>query len=561
MRPFDSLLCFTAAAVMIATTATAQTVHVPADFTTIQAALNSGATVVYVAQGTYAETLDVQRTVTLLPEPPADPLDEAPFPHVRGMNVRHLGVYSPTVIVRGFRFTGVVTQTNHQLRTGVTTIEGCRLDKGFWTLGGSGLGEAIKIRSCVITGDVFVYCYYTDFTGNMVWKGHADIHANGGNGAVIRDNLVIGPDETGLMSTSADAAGLISGNTVSGVATAYTLASGTAVDNVAQDCVTGFTGANIPGSTRTYQSNRVLRCVTGFELLPLPGVNHVIDSDIDSVSGVGIHAGAGSTNELTDNSVTASGSSGIWLEGYGTATENRVLYAGADGIRSNRRVEWNVVGRSAGHGIVAPSARHNTVFLNEGSGLSLSSASPDTVLSNIAYGNTGYGLRWTGLGSVVLRCNDWYGNHAGATQGVSPGGLDVAVDPLFCFLTRNNVYLSSGSPVLSLAHCGLVGALGQGCTSPVGVADDASVAPRFTARPNPAGASVDFEWPADSQPSRIEVFDLAGAVRFHAELPGGTRSLRWNGRDTDGRELPRGVYFVRRSWGAQRQQTRVVLRD
>lgn len=561
MRALAVALLVAASAALLPRSVTAQSVHVPGDYSTIQAALNSAPSIIYVAQGTYAETLDVQRSVAILPDPPADPRLPTPFPHVSGMNVRHLGVYSPTVLVRGIRFTGIVTQTNSMVHTGVTTIEGCRLDRGFWTLGGSGLDESIKIRNCVITGDVFLYSYYNEFTGNMVWKGKADIHSNGGNGATIRDNLVIGPSTAGLLSTSADAQGLISGNTVSGVGTAFTMASGTALDNVAQDCVTGFTGMNIPGSTRTYQSNRVLRCATGFEMLSLAGANHVIDNDIDSVTSVGIHAGSTSTNEIADNYISVTGSHGIWLEGYGTVTGNRVLYAGADGIRSARRADWNVVGRSHGNGITAPSARNNTVFLSGGIGLSLNSAVTDTVSNNISYGNIGYGLRWSGAGSALLRCNDWFGNIGGATQGVSPGLTDLAVNPLFCNLTLNRVYLSGSSPLLSAPHCGQVGALGMGCISPVGVPETGAAPVRFSVRPNPAGSIVDLEWAAGSSPTTVEVFDVTGAVRFRTELPVGVHTLRWTGRDGDGRELPRGVYFVRRTSGGQHQQTRVVLRD
>ncbi|MBI5710026.1 MAG: T9SS type A sorting domain-containing protein [Candidatus Eisenbacteria bacterium] len=62
----------------------------------------------------------------------------------------------------------------------------------------------------------------------------------------------------------------------------------------------------------------------------------------------------------------------------------------------------------------------------------------------------------------------------------------------------------------------------------------------------------------------VEVLDAVGRrVRqvFHGELPAGTSTLRWDGRDALGAPQPAGVYFVR-VWadGGQLAKTVVLLR-
>jgi hypothetical protein len=562
MRPLTVLLLSAAVPFLFATAAYAQIAHVPLDYPTIQGAINAGATTVYVSAGNYPEVLTIQRTVTLLPDPPADARNETPFPVVKGMNIFRNATDYPMVTVRGFHFTDVVTQTNTMVRWGITTLEGCKLDGGFWTYGSSGLDDAIKIRSCVITGNVYVYSYFTDFTGNMLWKGQADIHSNGGNGAIIRDNLVIGPSTAGLLSTSSDNVAEITGNMVVGVGTGISLVNGTASRNDVQDCVTGFASANAGGGGgggRMFLLNSTLRCGTGIDVTQAGGGATVRANVVDSSEAVGIHIGPSAYAIVAGNRVRWNGSHGIWSEGGNGPDSNAVLYSGGDGIRSAELVEYNVVGRSGGHGIVAPEARHNTSFSNAGSGLVMNGAAPDTIENNISYGNTRYGIAWSGTGTPLLRCNDWFGNISGATSGVSAGGTDLAVNPLFCDLPSNNIYLSSASPVLNPARCGLMGARGQGCTSPVSVTPPIEEAAPFAVHPNPARGTVEMRWARSGTPSRIQVFDVAGALRYETTVPAEVNAFHWQGADGVQRKLPGGVYFVRRASGAVTEHARLVL--
>jgi flagellar hook assembly protein FlgD len=55
---------------------------------------------------------------------------------------------------------------------------------------------------------------------------------------------------------------------------------------------------------------------------------------------------------------------------------------------------------------------------------------------------------------------------------------------------------------------------------------------------------------------RVEIFDARGrrVAQLHdGPLDAGPRTLAWDGRDGDGREVPSGVYLYRAQLGAERQ--------
>ncbi|MFN8587035.1 MAG: right-handed parallel beta-helix repeat-containing protein [Candidatus Eisenbacteria bacterium] len=534
-------------------------VYVPADYPTIQAAINSGAALVYVSDGAYAEVLTVNRTLTLLPAPPADPYQPTPFPRVSGLQVTRNTVDDPVVYVRGFHFSGPVTQTNaYTPRHGITTLEGCRLDGGFWTYGNSGTQDAIKIRSCVITGDVYVYAYHNEFTGNVVWKGKAQVHSNGGNGALIRDNLVIGPSADGVISSSVDANGSILRNTVTGVSTGVALARGTASDNVVTDCpVAGFTeAAGTVGGSRVFSGNEARNCGVGYRF-SVNGATTVTGCTAESSATYGIHATSTTSMTVTQNHVLESGSGGIRLEGGGEPVANHVLGSGNVGISCTGRASSNIVGRSGSHGIVGRAAARNTVYGNGGSGLLMTPAIGDSIHHNILYGNTSYGLDLSALRDTYIGCNDYFLNLA-PVHGAPIGASDLQVDPQFCGVGADIVYLRSSSPLLLVHGCGLVGALGMACGPAAGVEPSATVE-RFTAAPNPVRESLELRWGGTTAASRIEFFDVRGALRRLVELPAGSRSYRWDGRDQHAHSLPGGVYYARWTSGGRSERVRVVL--
>jgi hypothetical protein len=130
--------------------------------------------------------------------------------------------------------------------------------------------------------------------------------------------------------------------------------------------------------------------------------------------------------------------------------------------------------------------------------------------------------------------------------GTIPGLSDVTAYPFFCNLPDDDVHLSAGSPLLALGACGLVGALGQGCTETVGAPDAGrAITPGLMVTPNPGRGGVRFAWSNASKPEALEVFDVTGSRRWSAPIVEGASGLQWPAIDREGRRLPAGVYYAR----------------
>ena len=64
---------------------------------------------------------------------------------------------------------------------------------------------------------------------------------------------------------------------------------------------------------------------------------------------------------------------------------------------------------------------------------------------------------------------------------------------------------------------------------------------------NPA-TTIAYTIPEDGREIRLALYDVAGRLvttLVDGSLTGGTRSVVWNGTDTEGRQVASGVYFVR----------------
>ena len=372
----------------------------------------------------------------------------------------------------------------------------------------------MSIDSCTILNGVSVRTWsHATFTNNTILGSGVFIHVEGDY--EIRGNHVYGPAEYGLRAYM-DAGGDLDSNTVIGA----------------------DVGVYVSG-----------------------GGGWVHDNTITGCSGSGILA-EGDPHfwyQITGNLVRECGGYGVAME-YGEARSNTIVACQAGGIavpRGSGTLWRNVVGRCGGPGIemtVDPGTHmdygvySNTWYLNVGPGFRITALDVGDIANNIAYANQGAGLLWVALGEETpnLACNDWFGNTGGATSGTLPGPTDLAVDPLFCGPNPDDVHLSAGSPLLDAQGCGQIGALGQGCLVPAGVASPSeSLARAFTASPNPSRGAVLFSWPGSVQPERVEVFDVTGSRRWSALITAGTSSLQWRIIDHEGRRLPAGVYYAR----------------
>lgn len=119
------------------------------------------------------------------------------------------------------------------------------------------------------------------------------------------------------------------------------------------------------------------------------------------------------------------------------------------------------------------------------------------------------------------------------------------VDPLFCDPDADDYRLRPDSPVAPGAtECGVIGYTGETCAA-VGVSLDAASTPTLAVHPNPAGGTVTVRVLGTTPVSRVVVLDVSGREVRRLDVGGPRGAVRWDGRDTDGRELPAGRYFVR----------------
>lgn len=532
----------------------ASSVTVPDQCATIQGAIDSGADTVLVSYGNYPEALNVTNSVALIglssytSGSSQNRLRRVTSIHASGTGFR-------TFVLRGFEFTGSASIGS----ASSAVVEGCRFDSSL-TCGTITSGH---LWNNTVFGTLTVDFIYCDVAMNTIVGGGIQTHMDGSKS--FHDNVVIGPADIGIR-VGEDCG--VTDNYVRGcvVGISAQLQNSYVRGNVVEDCSgSGYAVGGSPGSQVT--NNTARRC--GGRGMYVGTSTMVVGNLVEDVGQEGIVAG-GMGGTLADNSVARAAGVGIQSDYKDHVTGNRVIASGGDGIVLNRcpEVTGNVVGRSAGRGLVvsAPwspvSIRSNTSYLNAGAGFDLSSnASTDSVTGNIAQAN-GLGLQWAGSVTPFLGCNDWYGNTGGATSGTLPGPTDLAVDPLFCDPGQDDVYLHADSPLLPQGDCGLVGALGQGCSAtwadvPVPDGDDPLTFTLDPVHPNPSrgGAlTVRFSLSTDA-PARLELLDVAGRRIASHEVGAGQHTLDLGA----GRRLAPGLYLVRLTQGANTRTTRVAV--
>ena len=500
----------------------ASTAVVPDSFPTIQAAIDSWRDTVLVRAGRYDEDLRVMTGVTLLPYPSGAGNDTV---RAGGLSIQKM-VWPPlppsppqraSLSVRGFRFGGrVQKEPLQELVVTYVTLEACRLDSGAFLDSAAEL-RSVVVRGCYSRGPLRANAVYATFTDDSVLGGGIYAHAEGSY--EIRRNYVHGPAPYGISAYTDDREASIDSNTVV-AADVGILAWGErprAINNRVTDCA--GSGILMSSASPDILGNTVLRC-----------------------GGYGIeNPWYGSVVEISGNTVMACERGGIF-------------------VRADRPfVTGNVVGRCGGAGIDleppdyppplgAVSLGSNTSYLNQGPGYLLNTRTgyPAGVGHNIAFGNLGPGLSCGAGINAALSCNDWYGNVGGVVAGTVPGVTDVSAHPLFCNLQEDDVQLSAGSPLLNLGACGLVGALGQGCTQAVDVpVVKPSARTTLVASPNPGRGAIRFSWSGEAEPEWLDVYDVTGARRWRARLGLGADALAWPGTDLQGRVLPAGAYYAR----------------
>jgi hypothetical protein len=463
----------------LASPAFASEVIVPDNYPTITLAIASGADTVSVRQGTYPESLAIARSLVLRglgpdgPSPGGYPSFEQPVVTAVTTVMGVMGSFDTGLTLLDFH---VLHASRMSAMISSSLVRGCRFDAGLDARGGS---ERADVQYCRLSGNINIGGRLSDIGMNQVTAGTLWLGDAFGP-VTAHDNVVVGPAATGMI-VGEDV--FASNNHVSGCTVGIAFgASVSLTGNVVEDCSgTGYRGGPSSGGTSySMVQNTARRCGgRGFYVQTTVGgfTGNVVDST--GQEGVVLPWGA---LDMRDNVVLRAGGSGIVVAAIfrGRLSGNRVIGAGGDGIvvqASADTITGNVVGRSQGRGIVVEGGsgrgchlNHNTAFLNGGAGLSMTNpyaAELDSINNNLSVGNA-VGLEWSAAYAPVLACNDWFGNTA-SVIGTAPSAADTALDPLFCAVAANDVSLAGNSPLVNLAGCGSVGALGVGCAVPVAV--------------------------------------------------------------------------------------------
>ncbi len=561
------------------TSARAITVIVPDQYPTIQAAINSGADVVQVKAGDYDERLDLYHhsVVTLEAYRTSyDSYSAGAFPRVRGI------VDMPSMLVRGIHFVGTVRAAGWNVQ-----FDECRFDSSLTTLSSLSF---LRLHGCQIFGGYSGHAIGGfEIDGCTVIGGGLNVSTEGWG--FIRGCYVSGPAPIGIAVASWDASLSIEHNTVEratdGIQVMPKSYTAMVVDNEVRDCsgtayrVTDTGGGLSTAATVLLQGNRAKRCQgPGIDVTGTFRAVTAAWNTVDSVGSDGIRVEcawvvSSGVLTLTGNRVDHSSGCGIWIQRKTSALpqiqiqSNVVLNSSGDGVRTELggSVIGNVVGRSGGHGLAASTTalgkvRTNTFYLSNGSGILMPAVASDSVDHNIAYGSRRYGLESGGQPIQAVRCNDWYLNLLGAVGGTAPGPTDLMVDPRFCSLPQDSVWLSADSPLANAPGCGQIGALGIGCAAPTTAVDpgrDPRDVDALTATPIPSRGSVRLRWRPLEHAARLEIYDAGGARRWEGRIEPGRGELEWESRTTEGAPLPAGIYFARLAGERSNEATRIVL--
>ena len=187
-------------------------------------------------------------------------------------------------------------------------------------------------------------------------------------------------------------------------------------------------------------------------------------------------------------------------------------------------------------------------------------AGPDRALR--PGGTAGAGCRADG--AIRLRCA------LGHRRGFEGVGADfvpplLAVAPRHCDSAAGVYTLAADSPLADVDGCGSIGALGVGCAEPTPTA--APPGPGglrlYRPRPNPFNprTAVSFELPRTG-PVSLVAYDPRGrrvARIVDGVLAAGRHRVVWSGRDSAGRSVASGVYFLRLEAGGERRTVRATL--
>ena len=204
----------------------------------------------------------------------------------------------------------------------------------------------------------------------------------------------------------------------------------------------------------------------------------------------------------------------------------------------------------------SPSITGCTMVANSallGSGIGTNAASPTVTNTILAFGGGGGAVTCGGASAPELSHCCVFGNVGGDSL-CGAYHDNLFLDPLLCDplggatgLCQNSVCLPGGNPWGEL-----IGALGEACgeCTATDVSGDVCAVPVLHPPvPNPftGVTTIRFEVPLDAVRVGLSVFNVRGerVLTLGTGAGRGLRSVTWNGRDSLGRSVASGVYFLR----------------
>lgn len=166
--------------------------------------------------------------------------------------------------------------------------------------------------------------------------------------------------------------------------------------------------------------------------------------------------------------------------------------------------------------------------------------------------------------NCCLFWDNWAPQFGGACPDLIGVDGDFEANPYFCDVDAGDFSVAGLSPCLPANNaCGVqIGAYGEGCTI-----TDAPAPPAATALaapfPNPFNPKVTLAFTL-AAPGKVAltVYDASGrrvAVLLDTELPAGDHHVDWRGQNDAGHEAASGVYFVRMEAPRYSARQRMVL--
>jgi hypothetical protein len=504
----------------------ASSVIVPDGYASIQAALNSRADTVFVRAGPYGETPTLFAQV-VLKGIPGSPLFERPM--VAALRIVPAVGVLPTIRIDEVDVAGPITIQSDAVPPTIVWFLS-RLHGGITDVSASPKTAGITLRNCQVEHDAV-----------LKTNGPCVIDR-----CELDNQLVPIGANCSLSLTKTEFKGNGAGFAVN--TQGSDIRAATVRDNIVNGCLSGITLSTTLGVEMS--GNLVTGCVG--EGLHARGSDVRIERNTIERCGSGLVADAQVRGTIVGNTVARCSGPGmtVAVTQDGTITGNVVWGNAGDGIS----LFANPVGDSL-------TVRNNTSAFNGGAGFvswcHAGAGARFELSGNIGMGNHGYGMQW-GFPDVSLTgCNDWFGNTPGDVQGRPPSTADIALFANFCSVAASDFHLSANSPLVNWPGCGLIGALGVGCSATTDVETPPGAAFRLDrVGPSPTSGPVRIEFElAQEAEIQLEIFDVQG--RLAASLargvwPAGRHVVEWS------RAGP-GIYAVRyRHPGGQ--DSRLIVR-